>query len=470
MNNIVKTILVIKFIVGFTCFGVIIESKAVIDNDLHKFVESFGLYYNTNSPAIYQDQAAGHITGGGGLLRNRVKNIQPFNVELPKVSYGNCGDIDIFSGSFSWISADELTDTLKNIGSSAAAYATMLAMETISPQIANNIKQLQSWSNQINQINLNSCELGASAAAAIWPQSQAASNAICRDRMVAGGIAGDYIQGRHKCSDKNTRKKQNNEADKENPEIIKQNSNVAWQLLSNDQLIKDSQLKHLFMSLSGTIVTNDSSESGKPQISWYPSKIEDNNFLKKLLNGGSLELYGCGESGKDPKCLNVQKRIYQLSKEASFGGKVTRLLNGMQTKILSGGGSNDQPFDEEEKSLLQKTNLPILKLINLVAASRNGYSSINLMNYSEEIAIDIMCQYLQEIMQLIRTNAEHKKFIQVDATNLNSFISSLDKVETIIKDHKIKAQNKLKQEILIAKRVKLLEQAIFSDMESYTDY
>ncbi len=119
-----------------------------LNTHLNAFFDSFGSVANVNSAEIYEGQKAGYATGGGISVRNRVMNSKLGNVQLPEINAG-CGGIDIYTGGFSFIKSDELINTLKSIGSNAKGYAFLLGLETVSPQIANNI-----ISSRVGQIQL----------------------------------------------------------------------------------------------------------------------------------------------------------------------------------------------------------------------------------------------------------------------------------------------------------------------------
>ena len=100
---------------------------ANIDHDLNSFYKELGYQSNVTEPLAFQDQSAGYYTGGSLFLRNQVKNYQLVSVELPSFS-GGCSGIDVFLGGFSMISGANLMKMMKNIMSSAGAYAFDLAL------------------------------------------------------------------------------------------------------------------------------------------------------------------------------------------------------------------------------------------------------------------------------------------------------------------------------------------------------
>lgn len=435
------------------------EEKGV-GGSLNKFFNKFGAS-NSTPPKYFEDQAAGYATGGGLSFSGNVMDAKLAHVELPSVRYGNCGDIDIYNGGFSFISGDQIVKTLKSIASSAAGYAFMLALETVSPQFANNIKQLQSWANTINGIGINSCEAGASMVSAVWPRSQMASQAICRSQGASGGMMSSYIDARHGCSEDSRYRSTMDQAENANPNILKDEFNIAWKVIHDDPFFGgETELKYLFMSISGTVVAKKLA-NGKLHVTAYPSKLFEEGFMQQLMEGGMVPLYRCSDSGKDAKCLEVSEAGVTLGPRHAIKKRVSTLLGQMQRKIMT-----EEAFSDEEKTLLNKTRLPLLRILNVMSAYRQGAAPISLSEYADVVAIDIICQYIQNVLDIIRANVSRKMNIQFDASVLERFEDNLNQVESRVKEYEQKTQRRVDQILAIERKINLLEKDIFSRMRT----
>src|SRR5437868_6380147 len=109
---------------------------ADIGSDLKRFFDSAGISTNTSTAGVFKDQCAGYYTGGSIVTRNAVQNAQIATLQMPGFRAG-CGGIDAWAGGFSHIRSEELIKMLRNVGSSAATYGFMLAVQTVSPQVYN---------------------------------------------------------------------------------------------------------------------------------------------------------------------------------------------------------------------------------------------------------------------------------------------------------------------------------------------
>lgn len=444
-----------------------------ISSSLTSFFNKMGMASNVTPPALFKDQAAGYATGGGISFSGNVMDTKLGHVEMPSIRYGNCGDIDIYAGGFSFISGEKIVQTLKSVATSSAGYAFMLALETVSPQFANNVKQLQSWANTINGIGINSCETAASLVSAVWPRSQAASQAICRSSAASGGIMRDYIDARHGCSESSRYNSEMRKTEQSNPNILKDEFNIAWKVIHDDPFFSEvggEQLKYLFMSITGTVVamktpgTRENPEGGL-KISVYPSKVFDEQFMQRLMEGGGAPIYSCRDSGSTKKCLEVSESTVAIGADLAIKAKVETLLGRMQRKVTT-----DEAFSDEEIALLNKTRLPLLRILNVMSAYRQGAAPISLAEYADAVAIDIVCQYIRNVLDVIRLNISRKMQIQFDSTVLERYEESLNRVEARVREYEHKTQKRMDQLLAIERKLNLLEKDIFSRMRATAPY
>ena len=82
-------------------------ARADVAGAMNSFFQDAGGAANVTGPSAYQGQTAGYYSMGNVWTRFPQKSVQPFNLQMPKVSAG-CGGIDLFTGSFSFINASEI--------------------------------------------------------------------------------------------------------------------------------------------------------------------------------------------------------------------------------------------------------------------------------------------------------------------------------------------------------------------------
>ena len=413
-----------------------------------------GASANVSAGDVYQGQKAGYATGGGISIRNPSINTKLATVNLPEFDAG-CGGIDIYSGGFSFINSDQLISTLKNIGSASGGYAFLLGLETVSPQMANTIRQLQSWANTINGLGINSCETAASLVGSVWPRNEMASQHICKTAGTGPGLFRDHIEARHKCSQPGKKAEANKEVNNKNPSLLVGEYNLAWKAIQQQDFFSSRKdLAELFMSVTGTIVVK--SENGKEVVKYYPSKVQNASLLKILLEGGTGTIYKCKDANQ---CLLVEEKEMTIAAEDAWIGKIQGLLLSIQNKIL-----DDEELDENEKSFLAKSNLPLYKIVSVISAYKDRISPIDLYQLADVVAMDMLAQCLKDGLEIVRAGCKQLKTVQIYETEIDEYLKDIDHVSSEIKYYETKTHLTMEKEMHILQKMQLLEQQIAQEL------
>ena len=272
----------------------------------------------------------------------------------------------------------------------------------------------------------------------------------------------DYISSRHGCSEASAYNSTMSRAETENPNILKDEFNIAWKVIHDDPFFAagsgGAALKQVFMSITGTVVAKKQ-PGGKLKVDAFPSKVFDEQFMQKLMEGGSAPIYSCRDLGSTTKCLEVSESTVAIGSDLAIKSKVETLLGRMQRKITT-----DEPFIDEEIALLNKTRLPLLRILNVMSAYRQGAAPISLAEYADPVAIDIVCQYIRNVLDVIRLNIARKMQIQFDASVLERYEESLNRVEARVREYEQKTQKRMDYLLALERKIKLLERDIFSRM------
>ena len=171
-------------------------ARADVLSEMNRFWQ--GAAVNTTGPTAFQGQASGHWTLGNLYLRAPVRSEQIATVSLPSFRAG-CGGIDAFAGAFSFINSDQLVAFARAVAQNAVGFAFELALETISPVIAETMAKLRALAQWVNSQNLNSCETAQALVGALWSKNDRASAAICAAIGTGQGIFSDYAAAKHGC-------------------------------------------------------------------------------------------------------------------------------------------------------------------------------------------------------------------------------------------------------------------------------
>lgn len=431
---------------------------ADVNRDLTLFFNRIGGASNISRPGAYSDQTAGYYTGGNLFARNQVHSSQLATLQLPDLRAG-CGGIDMFMGAFSHIGSDKLIESLKAIGSNLGSYALLLALETMSPQVKNIITELNDLSQSINQSNINSCEIAATTLGSVWPKSDASKRHLCK--MIGTerkyGSFSDYAAARQQCGVGNKVEETSKiaEADPRFKSMLGTEFNLAWKAIQENAFLRaDRRLAEFFMSLSGTIISTKD-KNGNYTIQARPSLANKNDLLSALLHGGKVMTYIC--IGKDDRCLDVQLSELDIKAEKALLERVKLILVSIQNKIY-----RDEALEPGEIAFLNSTRLPFYKIINVATAYRRGGSPVDIIDYAELGAVDILFQYLSEILDVINESIDHIRLSQIDDAEINRFQKSLHLTRQQVVEQRMGSFKQIEQVINIVRKSELLEKSLMN--------
>jgi conjugative transfer pilus assembly protein TraH len=434
------------------------SANADVNRDLTQFFNKVGGASNISRAGAYPDQTAGYYTGGNLFARNQVHSSQLATIQLPDFRAG-CGGIDMFMGAFSHISSARLIEALKAIGSNLGSYALLLAIETMSPQVKNLLTELNDLTQKINQSNINSCEIAATTLGSVWPKSDASKRHLCKiigtDKKY-GGFS-DYSASRQECGAGNRVQEMGQvaEADPRFKSMLGTEFNLAWKAIQENAFLRgDRKLAEFFMSLSGTIISTKGKD-GIYTIQARPSLADKNALLSALLHGGTVTIYRCADKGD--KCLDMQLNEITIQSDKALLERVKAILVSIQNKIYI-----DESLAAAEVAFLNSTRLPFYKIINVSTAYRRGGSPVDIIDYAELGAVDILFQYLSEILDVINESIDHIRVSQIDDAEINRFQKSLQYTRAQVMERRMGSFKQIEQVISIVRKTELLEKSLMN--------
>lgn len=325
----------------------------------------FGAMSNFTSPGAFESARRGVISGGGLTIRNRTYDIQLMTVVPPSMK-GGCGGIDIFLGSFSYISLDQFLNFLRAIASQAAGYAFEMALTTGCPLCAQILESMRKAAQMMNNLNMNSCQL----AQGIFTGKTAdaiknKATETAKVGSVLGGIVSDVVESftDSKTPEAQIESSSTPEAKRAKEQIAP--GNIIWQGLTKSSVNtwfglsnNDTSMKEALMSMTGTIVSEfaDGPDGGRTVIKskWHGGliKLEDLVLGTERTTGdnsSNRQIYSC-EHDKN-ECLTQQMKPIE-----DFKG----LAKIIYDELTKGDGiiakfSNPNPgieFTEQQKSII----------------------------------------------------------------------------------------------------------------------
>jgi conjugative transfer pilus assembly protein TraH len=367
------------------------------------------LHSNTTNPGVYEDAAAGYISGGSSVVRTKSTAISPISINPPSIN-SSCNGIDMYLGSFSMISGDQLVGLAKNIGSQALVYGFHLGLKTYAPLIETTLKDFRNVAMSLNQMGVGNCHTVKAAFAAALPQNSAMYESVCREMAQESGV--DLGGQRKKCRDYQSQKVSIAEKQRNDPEALLDNYNLFIKAARAIGIPKD--LHASLMSMVGTIVIKDG--VGRA----YPSMADSGKALDIYINGGDgAKLYSCDNDD----CLNINVLKTTISKEAAYAGKVADKLNSLKRKLME----QSEEFSNEEKGFIDSIGdaFPIFNHIMLEAAS--GVSILTAD--SKIIARYMLLEHIRQVTKDIKASVYYLKGKQMSGETIKDYLEALNKLE-----------------------------------------
>lgn len=430
------------------------QAAAGIGEDMESFFGDMN-YQNITRPGVYEGQSAGYYTGGGIYARVPIRNYSLLNVQMPRFRAG-CGGIDLFTGGFSHINADQFVEMLRSIGQNAKSLAFMLALQVVSPQISGKLSELQELAEKWNLGSLNSCEAaGKALGGALGFFGATEQECIVREVSSSGE---DYETARQKCRENVSR----NNTDTTAPQLVTK-GNLAWQAMMKNELFRnDLDLAQVVMNLSGTvIITDDGGSNPQYQFRRVPSILDGadaTQVLTALLYGDTVEIFKCSDpDAAGDKCTTVSdtRSAITISTARALEPKVRSLLISLQTKIL-----DDTAASAEEKGLLAATSLPVYKFITVAAAYQPVVSSpeTTVGTYSTLIATDIVFSYILDLLKKVKDAASRLPDSQ--AGEVKQFLDDVATVRRQISERKTVLSQDYNQALEFTRNAQLYERML----------
>lgn len=462
-------------------------AKNIAEN-MDNFIRSGGVGVNITQATAFQGQAAGGYTLGSMSLRNPSRSYTPIMMQAPSIRMG-CGGIDMFTGSFSYINSNEMVKAFRNIGSSMGTYAVMMALESACPMCKKQVDQLQRIANEVNRFNINSCETAAGIVGGLWPRTETAQRHVCTTASGPGGIFSDFAAARQKCGSAGenqrvfdqikqaSQKKSNGQPLSEREkklaafeDMLLDKGNISWMILIKSGFLKEhgQSMAEMLMSLSGSLIYDGNSEANIWRI--LPSKASDEVFLSTLLYG---ELNGSHNSGNMATlnatiyqcdttelygCLNPKLATFDVRQSSSWVGKIHQELIKIQEKARS-----DEPLSPSEVELISSARFPLFRAINVQSAYSFARDVVNLTDYAEFLALDILDEYLSDLLDIIMVESSR---IQIDAQTMRDFHSGLSEAKEMIRYFRSKNQKKISNAHDMVQRIQFLEQQLVGEFDA----
>lgn len=407
-----------------------------LNAEVNQMFNDLGAIGNYNAPGAFKGQTMNTYSGGSLFLRTPNKTYQLAAVEFPGAKAG-CGGIDLWGGSYSFLSGEELKNLLKNITSALPGIAFQVALESVSPLLGG----LSKWGNglqtMVNNARINSCETAKALVSTAAEATGFDAQEACAKLAVQMGLESDANAARKRCQKDrpgilaSARKSGDADIRAQAPFV----GNLVWRALKAvDNL--DDKGRELIMSVIGTTI-------------YYPEEARRAPLnVPPTIQSATNLLYGQGDAGDGKiyvqllRCNNYVEcdavTVDNNYKHVPFTRYVENLMRSMSDKIEA---RTPIPNNSPEVGFVNSTSEPVWRMLSIgKTIPGSGLAESLIQEYKEIIAADYAYQFLDRnfrlgIAALGRTwtlNSEQTKDVNSIRSTANRVLVQLAQEKTAL--------------------------------------
>lgn len=428
-------------------------SHASLDSDLGEFFDNLGFTTNVTSPSAYQNQAAGYYSGGSLYARTPVRTIQPVSIQLPRISAG-CNGADIFLGGFSFISADELVQSFKNIGSNAAGFAFKLGIKTLTPSVDEVITTLQDFANKVNTFSQSSCQAAKFLVNRAYAATIGSDQEGCINDLVDKGTASDAVEARNMCKQQGVADATNADTETNGTEQEKKDLwyqyNLTWRVLGDVFPFSfDPQLSRTLMSSVGSLIKRRNGNA--TEVIPVPPLESFSKVWPVLARGGRIAQYSCLDNeDRLSGCLNLGVEAVDIDPSAGIVTRVRDLLQGILDRI-----ENRERLSGTQQRLVGNVRIPVYKILTVYHAYNRFMARSMVDDLAETIAVDYIDEYLDSMMRALRTATVSAKIAKENQDKMEVMLANAQRALSKVSAEKKRSNDEAYRLIMATSEIEM---------------
>lgn len=412
-------------------FGALAASPAVA-GFLDDYYEAAGAQTSVTQPAIVESSSMNLVTGGSFVVKVPRKTFTPFTFEAPSLKAG-CGGIDLFLGGFSIPSKDEFVSFLRSIGTALPGLAFQLALQSMSPDLNEQVTSFRDMLMKISQGLANSCEAGAAvldmtgAAGQLRNAGHWAANALrasgeAEDASDASSMT--RIDGAKVMASVPERK------DAGGAVVSASEINLTWALLKGGRFASaGDEYLEVMMTMLGTTIYRKAGSGESTTVASADYAARD--LLHELYAPGdesdrrSIEVLACDEP---VKCLSPK---WTKRQDVNLVAAVKKAADHYRRSLLL---ANKGEVTARELQLL--ANISSIPLLGIVEASASpqieGLSEAYMSIYAEAAAYEGIMNALTNLGKSVEETLQSSSGITANATNQAHAERLRERIRTVV--------------------------------------
>ena len=436
------------------------SSSAMTMQELFDSVNAQG---NVSNPAVLQGQTMNLYTGGSLFMRMPRRTYQLATVTPPSWNTG-CGGIDLFMGGFSYINKEQFVAMLRNIGSNALGYGFKLAIQNLCPTCDNVMQALQATANQVNRLNMDSCEAAKGIVNAALPDTwergkQNAAKNFGVDNNIFENITDAWTNVMNNEGRTNSTIRDVASASPEAKDKLP-TGNVVWKALKKVDGLTDEHRMVLMSMIGSTIFPTDDTPSSPRPLIFKEITVETLVGARSTSDNITVPIWRCDTTTADGCLAPTEDELTTKSFKAMVREKMEKITD----KIADRAAHEDLAAT---MAFLNATDLPVYKMLAVTTSIGNTSMADALIGrYQDLIAAKYAEVYIQRAVSDLR--AAIAKFSAVadpaQAQTLDELKPQLEEISRNAKQVLATAYSQTISTYNIAQEVQYMERALNANL------
>ncbi len=387
---------------------------------MQELFDSVNAQGNISNLAVLQGQTMNLYTGGSLFMRMPKRTYNLGSVTPPSWNAG-CGGIDLFMGGFSFINKEQFVAMLRNIGSNALGYGFKLAIQNLCPTCDNVMQALQATAQQINRLNMDSCEAAKGVVNAALPDTWTRGKQNAAKNF---GVDGNFFENitdawTNVMHDERRANQAINDVAAAKPEVKDQlpTGNVVWKALKKMEGITDEHRMVLMSMISTTIFPTDRGAKQAITLARKEITVEALVGARTTSDNITVPIWRCDTTLADG-CLHPTEDEITTK---SFKMMVRQKMEAISDKIANRSAHDDL---SSVLGFLNVTDLPIYKIVAVSTSLGNTAMAEALIGHYEDlIAAKYAEVYIQRAVSDLRAAID--KFLSITDASQTAALSQL---------------------------------------------
>ena len=128
------------------------------------------------------------------------------------------------------------------------------------------------------------------------------------------------------------------------------------------------------------------------------------------------------------------------------------------TKIQADRG--DQVATKGEMDLINATTLPVYKIINVTTAYQKGRAPINIGEYAEIIAFDVVYKYVNDVFDAFHDGIHQLRALQFTDEHIQPFLEGMQNSRKTLFQHRQSVFAKMDMMLVVMQKTQMIEKQI----------